>query len=89
MSENQSSQNFELLELCRAVYTDIRAAISFLEGTNEAGEFMFIGADGTDTKRIDLAAEEAMIKRFKESGRSIRIISEEFGETIVGDAENI
>ncbi len=88
MSEN-SSPNPELLELCRAVYTDIRAAISFLEGTNEAGEFMFIGADGTDTKRIDLAAEDAMIKRFKESGRSIRIISEELGETILGDVNNI
>ncbi|WP_166627332.1 bifunctional fructose-bisphosphatase/inositol-phosphate phosphatase [Methanimicrococcus blatticola] len=88
MSEN-SSPNPELLELCRAVYADIRAAISFLEGTNEADEFMFIGADGTDTKRIDLAAEDAMIKRFKESGRSVRIISEELGETIIGDVNNL
>lgn len=92
MSENQNlsdSPNPELLALCRAVYADIRAAVSSLEGTREAGEFMFIGADGTDTKRIDLAAEDAMIRRFKDTGRSIRIISEELGETILGDVNNI
>lgn len=85
----QSSPNSELLELCRAVYTDIRKAISPLEGTKLADDFMFVGADGTDTKRIDLAAEDAMLKRLKESGRSLRVISEEYGETIIGDIDNL
>ncbi|WNY28378.1 NAD kinase [Methanimicrococcus stummii] len=88
-SSNSDSPNPELLALCRAVYNDIRSAISSLEGTNEADEFMFVGADGTDTKRIDLAAEDAMLKRFKSSGHSVRIISEEMGETIIGDVNNI
>lgn len=88
MSE-KNAPNSELLELCRAVYSDIRAAISSLEGTNEAGEFMFVGADGTDTKRIDLAAEDAMLKRLKEYGHSLRVISEEYGETILGDVNHL
>lgn len=88
-SNSSPSPNAELLALCRAVYEDVRAAISSLQGTHEADEFMFVGADGTDTKRIDLAAEDAMLKRFKESGRSVRVISEEYGETIIGDAGNI
>jgi len=69
MSEFIPELNFlesELLELCRAVYDDVKKSIFVLEGTNEANEFMFVGADGTDTKRIDLAAEEAMIERFKQ-----------------------
>ncbi|MDV0444704.1 NAD kinase [Methanimicrococcus sp. At1] len=89
MSEKNSVPNPDLLELCRAVYRDVREAISSLEGTNAADEFMFVGADGTDTKRIDLAAEDAMLKRFKQSGHSVRIISEECGETIIGDVHNI
>ena len=74
-----------LLELCRAVYEDVKAAISALKGTAPANDFMFVGADGTDTKRIDLAAEDAMIERFQKSGHAIRIISEERGETLIGD----
>jgi Predicted sugar kinase len=92
MPEHIPELNFsesELLELCRAVYEDIKKSIQILKGTNEAGEFMFVGADGTDTQRIDLAAENAMIERLKkysaESGKSIRVISEECGETIIGD----
>ena len=92
MSENpsslsSSSLNPELLDLCRTIYDEIRSAVSSLEGTVEADDFMFVGADGTDTKRIDLAAENAMIDCLKRSGRSLRLISEEFGETILGDPD--
>lgn len=89
MSENPSAPNPELLALCRAVYEDVRQAVSSLKGTAQAGNFMFVGADGTDTKRIDLAAEEAMVKRLEASGRSVRLISEECGELILGNPDNI
>ena len=89
MSENQSVPNSELLELCRGIYNEIKKSISSLEGTTEADDFMFVGADGTDTKRIDLAAEDKMIECFKKSGKSVRIISEEYGETIIGDPDKL
>ncbi|MDY0267320.1 MAG: bifunctional fructose-bisphosphatase/inositol-phosphate phosphatase [Methanimicrococcus sp.] len=88
MSETLSP-NSEFLKLCRDIFKDIQKAISSLEGKKEADDFMFVGADGTDTKRIDLAAENAMLNRLKNYGRSIRVISEEYGETIIGDADHL
>ena len=84
MTANQPVPNPDLLELCRSVYDDVKTAIFVLKGTAPANDFMFVGADGTDTKRIDLAAEDAMIEHFKKSGKSIRIISEESGEILIG-----
>lgn len=86
----EETPDAELLELCRTVCENVKKAVSTLEGTVEADEFMFVGADGTATKRIDLAAEDAMIARFKQyaaaAGKSVRVISEEYGETFLGDA---
>ena len=45
-----------------------------------------MGADGTPTTRIDLAAEDAIVEVLKADGRSMRIISEELGELILGDS---
>lgn len=93
MPSKDTVPDAELLELCRTVFADVKKAVSSLSGTSEADDFMFVGADGTDTKRIDLAAENAMIERFKKyaasAGKSIRVISEECGEAIMGDALNI
>jgi len=93
MSSKDTVPDTKLLELCRAVFEDVKKAVSSLKGTREANEFMFVGADGTDTKRIDLAAEDAMIARFKiyaaSAGKSIRVISEEYGETFLGNASDV
>ena len=48
--------------------------------------FVCMGADGTPTTRIDLAAEDAIVEVLKADGRSMRIISEEMGELILGDS---
>ncbi|WNY27197.1 bifunctional fructose-bisphosphatase/inositol-phosphate phosphatase [Methanolapillus ohkumae] len=92
-SEGSSSEGFsadispypELLELCRRIHSEVVFAISSLRGTLQAGDFMFVGDDGTDTKRIDLAAEDAVVNYLKSTGRSMIIISEECGRVVLGE----
>lgn len=74
-----------LLNLCRKVAAATKTAVDSVQGRDDADDFMFIGADGTDTKRIDLVAENEALRLFEESGFPMRIISEEAGEVRFGE----
>lgn len=43
-----------------------------------------MGADGTPTKLIDIAAENKVVEVLEDSGRSSTLISEEIGEFKIG-----
>lgn len=55
-----------------------------LIGKPEAGVTLRIGADGTPTEKIDEVAENAALSVLEEDGRSMRFVSEELGEKIIG-----
>jgi myo-inositol-1(or 4)-monophosphatase len=71
-------------ELCNQAAWAIEKAVSGLIGTSEAGVTLRIGADGTPTEKIDEVAECAALSVLEEDGRSIRLVSEELGEKIIG-----
>ena len=71
-------------ELCNDVAKAIGEAVSGLIGKPEAGVMLRIGADGTPTEAIDEAAENAALSVLEADGRSIRVVSEEIGEKIIG-----
>ena len=70
--------------LCDEVAAAISQAVSGLAGKQEAGEMIRIGADGTPTEKIDEAAENAALRVLEADGRSMRFVSEELGEKIIG-----
>ncbi len=71
-------------KLCDDVASAIQQAVSGLIGKPDAGEILRIGADGTPTERIDEVAENAALSVLEADGRSMRIVSEEMGEKIIG-----
>jgi len=72
------------LKLCREAYRAAYDATSDLVGTDSASSFVCMGADGTPTTGIDLAAEDAIVEVLKADGRPMRILSEELGELVTG-----
>ena len=72
------------LNLCREAFKAAYDATSGLAGTDSASSFIHMGADGTPTTCIDQAAEDAIVEVLKADGRSMRILSEELGELIIG-----
>jgi myo-inositol-1(or 4)-monophosphatase len=75
----------DLLELCKLMSHAAAVAIEDIVGTPEANKKMYMGADGTVTKKIDDLAERAIFEVLKKDGRSMRVVSEEFGEKVLGD----
>jgi myo-inositol-1(or 4)-monophosphatase len=73
-----------LMELCEKVSAASYNAIKNLVGTPEADTTLYIGADGTPTKLIDEVSESAIFQELQNDGRSMRVISEEFGEKQIG-----
>jgi myo-inositol-1(or 4)-monophosphatase len=71
-------------DLCCKVAIAIEKAVSGLIGKPEAGITLRIGADGTPTEKIDEVAENAALHVLEEDGRSMRFVSEELGEKIIG-----
>jgi myo-inositol-1(or 4)-monophosphatase len=71
-------------DLCSNVALAIEKAVSGLIGKPEAGVTLRIGADGTPTEKIDEIAENAALRVLENDGRSMRIVSEELGEKIIG-----
>jgi len=57
----------------------VERAVSPLVGTEDAGEIIKMGADGTPTKLIDLVAEDEAVGVLQSTGRPVTIISEEIG----------
>jgi len=72
-------------ELCDSVARAIEKAVSGLIGKPEAGVTLRIGADGTPTEKIDEVAENAALRVLEKNGRSMRFVSEELGEKIIGE----
>ncbi len=73
-------------DICRDVADAVKDAVEPMAGGDAAGEVMGMGADGTPTKRIDEAAEEAALDVFESHG-DIKVVSEEFGSVSYGDPE--
>ncbi len=71
-------------ELCNNVASAIEKAVSGIIGKPEAGEMLRIGADGTPTEKIDEIAENAALRVLEMDGKSMRFVSEELGEKIIG-----
>jgi myo-inositol-1(or 4)-monophosphatase len=71
-------------ELCNKVALAIEKAVSGLIGKPEAGITLRLGADGTPTEKIDEVAENAALRVLEKDDRSMRFVSEELGEKIIG-----
>lgn len=55
-----------------------------MAGTAESGQMVKMGADGTPTKQIDRAAENAVLDTLRASGLGFKVLSEEIGEVVIG-----
>lgn len=62
----------------------VEIAIKVHQDENEAGKFIKIGADGTDTKKIDEYAEKEVVNILKSCDFLSYLISEEIGEMKLG-----
>ncbi|MCX9011109.1 MAG: bifunctional fructose-bisphosphatase/inositol-phosphate phosphatase [Candidatus Methanoperedens sp.] len=76
--------NTVFYNLCNDAAEAVEQAVSGLIGKPEAGVTLRIGADGTPTENIDEAAEKAALKVLESGNRSMRFVSEELGEKIIG-----
>lgn len=85
MSELLSSPGYELLGLCDSISAAVVYSIQDMVGTVAGGQMVNMGADGTPTKRIDRAAEDAVLQVLKSSGKGFLVLSEECGEASVGE----
>ena len=74
----------QFFELCNEVANAIKKDVSGLIGKPEAGAMLRIGADGTPTEKIDEVAENAALRVLEKDVRSVRFVSEELGEKIIG-----
>jgi myo-inositol-1(or 4)-monophosphatase len=84
MSEGLSVRGSELLKLCDGAADRVASAVRDMVGTASAGQKVNMGADGTPTKRIDRAAENAVLEALSASGLRFRVLSEEIGEVSIG-----
>lgn len=73
-------------DLCRDVADAVQDAVEPMVGREAAGEVMGMGADGTPTKRIDEAAEDAAMDVLEGHG-DLEVVSEEYGRISFGDPE--
>ena len=65
---------------CSQMATLVESSISSLVSTNEGGQTVRMGADGTPTKLIDQVAEDRIIEYLRENPICSRLISEEAGK---------
>jgi len=85
MSEQLSPTGNDLMRLCDNAAKAIVSAIQDLVGTDAGGQMVKMGADGTPTKRIDYAAEGAVLDVLRASGLGFSVLSEEIGSVKIGD----
>jgi len=85
MSEQLSAEGRYLKGLCDKASEAVFLAIKEMVGSPESGRMLEMGADGTPTKSIDKAAEDAVLSQLRLSGKGFRVLSEEIGETQIGD----
>ena len=70
-------QGSDLLRLCDNAAKAVAAAVEELAGTAAGGQNVKMGADGTPTKSIDRAAENAVLDTLQASGLGFKVLSEE------------
>ena len=85
MSERLSPRCSDLKRLCDTIAKAVTSAIREMVGTAEGGLIVTMGADGTPTKRIDRAAEDAVLAQLRASGLGFKVLSEEIGEVLIGE----
>lgn len=85
MSERLSSQGSDLLKLCDNAARAVFSAVNETAGTAASGQMVKMGADGTPTKQIDRAAENAVLDTLRASGLGFKVLSEEIGEVMIGE----
>jgi myo-inositol-1(or 4)-monophosphatase len=85
MSERLSPQGSDLLILCDNAAKAVAYAIKEMAGTLAGGQMVKMGADGTPTKQIDRAAENAVLDTLRSSGLGFQVLSEEIGEVMIGE----
>lgn len=83
-SDLYMTSNSNFLKLCQEAFKAAYDATFELVGTDSASSFVGMGADGTPTTSIDQVAEDAIVEALKADGRSMRVLSEELGELIIG-----
>lgn len=75
-----------MLKLCRKVADEVQKAVKSVVGTKKAGKFCGIGADGTPTEGVDVAAEAAALRVLEKAGISMLVVSEEAGKVEIGES---
>ena len=85
MSEGLSPKGRELKSLCDRAADAAASSIREMVGSPAAAEMVRMGADGTPTKSIDRAAEDAVLNQLRASGLGFRVLSEEAGEALIGE----
>ncbi|MCK9440239.1 MAG: bifunctional fructose-bisphosphatase/inositol-phosphate phosphatase [Methanothrix sp.] len=85
MSERLSPQGSDLKILCDNAAKAVAAAVEDMAGTSAGGLMVKMGADGTPTKQIDRAAENAVLDTLRASGLGFKVLSEEIGEVTIGE----
>jgi myo-inositol-1(or 4)-monophosphatase len=85
MSERLSPQGSDLLVLCDNAARAVDSAIKDMANTAASGRMVKMGADGTPTKQIDRAAENAVLDTLRASGLGFKVLSEEIGEVLIGE----
>lgn len=74
-------------EVCQDLIAESQKAISPLIGSEDGGEIVKIGADGTPTTLIDNLAEKRVMEVLEGVDRSLILISEEIGQVVVGNGQ--
>jgi myo-inositol-1(or 4)-monophosphatase len=85
MSERLSPLGCDLLGLCDSAASAVVFAIRDMVGTVASGQMVKMGADGTPTKSIDRAAEDAVLSVLRASKMGFKVLSEEIGAVTIGD----
>jgi len=75
-------------DVSNEIIYNVEEAVSPLVGKKEAGKIVKMGADGTPTKMIDVAAEEKVIEILKDVERPVTLVSEEIGEFKIGEGSS-
>lgn len=85
MCEQLSAKGCDLKRLCDSIARAVSESIHGMVGMPASGVMVEMGADGTPTKSIDKAAENAVLSQLKLSGAGFKVLSEEIGEVLIGD----
>ena len=77
-----------LKSLCDRAAGAAASSIREMVGRHVAAEMVRMGADGTPTKSIDRAAEDAVLDELRASGLGFKVLSEEAGEALIGERQD-